>query len=435
MILHLAMFTWTDDVTADGCRGAHRRSSGDGRRHPGTAQLSLRREPARCDRATPTTRWRPSSTMRRGLAAYLDSDAHQAVYDRLLGRMIAERSGRAAGYRPDAGMTGDACGGAPRARATCASRSAPIPEPGPGEALVRVTVCGVCGTDAIEFDRGLLLTPPVTLGHEFAGVVEAARRGRRRPRRRGIRGVRRGHLVRQAASPAGEGRTNLCRTYRTAGLQVDGGLAGYVDVPAGILLDVTDSGLPMTRSDSRSRCRSPCTSCAAAALRAGDDAVVVGIGGIGSFITFAAAATGARVIAVDRSTDRLELARSLGAARRHPRRHGIARRRALARSARSNPTCSSRSADRRPAWQAVLGAAHPGAVIVPVGVPEGAGRRSHSAPGRCASTRHRGQRRARVRHDMPEAVRLLASRDGLVRHRARRPPARPARRRCAASRC
>ena len=39
------------------------------------------------------------------------------------------------------------------------------------------------------------------------------------------------------------GRTNLCATYRTAGLQVDGGLAGYVAVPAGILLDVSEVAL------------------------------------------------------------------------------------------------------------------------------------------------------------------------------------------------
>ncbi len=48
------------------------------------------------------------------------------------------------------------------------------PTPGPGEALVRVAVCGVCGSDSTEYGRGPVLTVlPVTLGHEFAGVVEA----------------------------------------------------------------------------------------------------------------------------------------------------------------------------------------------------------------------------------------------------------------------
>ncbi len=52
-------------------------------------------------------------------------------------------------------------------------------------------------------------------------------------------------------------------------------------------------------------------------LRAGDDAVIVGIGGIGAFIVVAAAATGARVTAVARDDDRLALAARLGAT------HGI----------------------------------------------------------------------------------------------------------------
>ena len=50
----------------------------------------------------------------------------------------------------------------------------PTPVPGPGEVLVRVAVCGVCGSDAAELDHGpLLTTAPVVLGHEFAGTVEA----------------------------------------------------------------------------------------------------------------------------------------------------------------------------------------------------------------------------------------------------------------------
>jgi (R,R)-butanediol dehydrogenase/meso-butanediol dehydrogenase/diacetyl reductase len=47
-----------------------------------------------------------------------------------------------------------------------------VPEPGEGEVLVRVAVCGICGSDATEFSRGPVLTHPgVVLGHEFAGVV------------------------------------------------------------------------------------------------------------------------------------------------------------------------------------------------------------------------------------------------------------------------
>jgi L-iditol 2-dehydrogenase len=51
----------------------------------------------------------------------------------------------------------------------------PMPEPGPGEALVKVTAVGLCGSDAHWFSEGSIgdaaLSQPLVLGHEFAGVV------------------------------------------------------------------------------------------------------------------------------------------------------------------------------------------------------------------------------------------------------------------------
>ena len=48
-----------------------------------------------------------------------------------------------------------------------------VPEPGPGEALVRVLTCGVCHTDLHYRDGGINDEFPFLLGHEAAGVVEA----------------------------------------------------------------------------------------------------------------------------------------------------------------------------------------------------------------------------------------------------------------------
>ncbi len=48
----------------------------------------------------------------------------------------------------------------------------PRPEPGPGEMVIRVDVCGVCGTDVKKIDKGLV-PPPRIFGHEIAGVVAA----------------------------------------------------------------------------------------------------------------------------------------------------------------------------------------------------------------------------------------------------------------------
>ena len=96
MILHLALFTWRDDVTADDVAELTAQLRGDGRRHPGTAQLSLRREPAAAAERRRLRAWRPIVDDEAGLAAYLDSAAHKTVYDQLLGRMIERAAGCAA---------------------------------------------------------------------------------------------------------------------------------------------------------------------------------------------------------------------------------------------------------------------------------------------------------------------------------------------------
>ena len=61
----------------------------------------------------------------------------------------------------------------------------PVPTPGRGEILLRVRLCGICGTDLEEYRHGPLVIPtgrphpltgrqaPLTMGHEFHGVVEA----------------------------------------------------------------------------------------------------------------------------------------------------------------------------------------------------------------------------------------------------------------------
>jgi (R,R)-butanediol dehydrogenase / meso-butanediol dehydrogenase / diacetyl reductase len=188
-----------------------------------------------------------------------------------------------------------------------------VPEPGDGEVLVRVAVCGICGSDATEYSRGPVLTrPPVVLGHEFAGVVERVGPG--------VDGLDPGAVVVAGAGIAcGEcrmcrrGRTNLCDSYRTLGLQHDGGLAGYVVAPASTLLDVSDSGLTLDTLGLTQPMAIAVHCVRRSGLDAGMVAVIVGVGGIGSFITVAAAATGARVLVVDRDPARLELAMALGA--------------------------------------------------------------------------------------------------------------------------
>ncbi|TIN31598.1 MAG: iditol 2-dehydrogenase, partial [Mesorhizobium sp.] len=46
------------------------------------------------------------------------------------------------------------------------------PVAGPDDLLVRIEACGICGTDRHLFHGEFPCTPPVTLGHEFSGIVE-----------------------------------------------------------------------------------------------------------------------------------------------------------------------------------------------------------------------------------------------------------------------
>lgn len=284
----------------------------------------------------------------------------------------------------------------------------PVPTPGPGEALVRVSVCGVCGSDASEFDRGPLLTvPPVTLGHEFVGVVEALG-----PDADGIAvgatvvcgaGVSCG-----TCKPCRAGRTNLCRSYQTLGLQRDGGLAEYVLAPVGILLNVTDSGLSTDTLGMAQPMSIAVHAVRRSGLRAGQDAVIVGAGGIGTFITVAAVATGARVLVADLNAERLELAARLGAfATLKADEGGLGER--ITRLGMDVDVYFEVTGSA-PGLASVLDAAQPGATIVPVGIQRGEPAlplgswtlREYTIVGTVAHV---------FATDMPEAVRLLGTRD------------------------
>lgn len=278
---------------------------------------------------------------------------------------------------------------------------------GPGDALVRVAVCGVCGSDATEYSRGPVLTVlPVTLGHEFVGVVEAVGEGVDLPI--GATVVCGAGISCGECKPCREGRTNLCRSYRTAGLQVDGGLAGHVTVPARTLLDVSARNLPTDTLGLAQPMSIAVHAVSRSGLREGQDAVIVGVGGIGAFLVHAAVATGARILAVDRSAERLELARSLGAVETLEAGGTSIRDRLVELGWEADVLFEvSGSAG---GLAEVLDAAQPGATIVPIGIQRGDvpvplgswTLREYTIVGTVAHV---------VAADLPRAVDLLAARD------------------------
>lgn len=185
-------------------------------------------------------------------------------------------------------------------------------DPGPGELILRVARASICGTDAAEWSHGPhLARRGVTLGHEFTGTVLAAGTD--------AGGLRAGdRVVSGAGVSCGEcgwcrtGRTNLCASYYTLGLQADGGLADLVRTPASICHRVPDAC-----GDDAAAMAQPLAvalhAVARSGVSAGDTCAVIGAGGIGALVIFAAASRGARVIAIDVDDRRLAAARTLGA--------------------------------------------------------------------------------------------------------------------------
>jgi 2-desacetyl-2-hydroxyethyl bacteriochlorophyllide A dehydrogenase len=108
----------------------------------------------------------------------------------------------------------------------------PRPVPGPHDLLVRVEACGICGSDRHMFRGEFPTAKPVTLGHEFSGIVEEAGVA--------VEGFRVGTRVTGDPNIAcGQcehclaGRPNLCHELSAIGVHRDGGFAEYVLVPEG----------------------------------------------------------------------------------------------------------------------------------------------------------------------------------------------------------
>ncbi|MGH8869751.1 MAG: zinc-dependent alcohol dehydrogenase [Actinomycetes bacterium] len=187
----------------------------------------------------------------------------------------------------------------------------PTPQAGPGEELVRVTAVGICGSDLHWYAEAGIgdarLREPLTLGHEFAGVVEGGPR----------------HGLRVAVDPARPceecetcrtGHRNLCPTVGFAGHRsTDGGLQDYVAWPSALL-----EPLPDSLSDADGAMLEPLGVAVHAAdlahLRVASRVAVIGCGPLGLLLLQVARAAGATtVVASDPLPHRRDAAKRLGA--------------------------------------------------------------------------------------------------------------------------
>lgn len=192
---------------------------------------------------------------------------------------------------------------------------APAPEIGPEDALVRVSMAGLCGTDYRIWSGDRPVTYPLILGHEFVGRIEAV--GRDVPQARvGERVVAEPNYSCGRCPLCLEGNRNLCARRTTVGIDVDGAFAELVRLPARCCWPVADSV-----SDDEAVMGEPLAVVVRAVQRglprSGETAAVVGAGTLGLLALQVLRAFDARVLVVSRSAKRFELARSLGAAETH----------------------------------------------------------------------------------------------------------------------
>jgi propanol-preferring alcohol dehydrogenase len=187
------------------------------------------------------------------------------------------------------------------------------PRPGPGEVVIRVQAAGVCHSD-LHILEGIAPFPtPMTLGHEGAGVVEEVGPG--------VTGVRPGQLVAvYGPNSCGDcrfcrsGQENLCPAGPSVGLGIDGSYAEFVRCRARSAVPVPEGVTAAQAAVATDAVLTPYHALkAVGGLRAGELAVIVGLGGLGMNAVEIAHLLGAYVIAIDLIPAKLEQARAMGA--------------------------------------------------------------------------------------------------------------------------
>lgn len=169
---------------------------------------------------------------------------------------------------------------------TFAVSARPTPVPGPGEVLLRVKDCGVCGSD-LKMWAGThaFLRPPLVLGHEVYGTVESAGRGSSIAP--GTQAVVFPPVGCGACFHCERGQEQLCADMTFYGGQIPGGLAEHVVVAEANLIEIP-AGVPDDLRVLIEPLAVGVHAVARAAVEPGESAVVIGAGAIGLFTALVA---------------------------------------------------------------------------------------------------------------------------------------------------
>lgn len=176
-----------------------------------------------------------------------------------------------------------------------------------GEALLKITKVGICGTDLHAFaGNQAFFTYPRILGHELATRIEEIGENDK-GLKNGDNVVVMPYLSCQKCVACRAGKTNCCTNIAVLGIHTDGGMQEYITVPVDILIPaqkLTDDQMAVVE---------PLAIGAHAIRRAniqsGETIVVIGCGPIGIGIMKLAQIEGAKIIAIDVNQERLAYAK------------------------------------------------------------------------------------------------------------------------------
>ncbi|HLE34525.1 MAG TPA: zinc-binding dehydrogenase [Nitrososphaerales archaeon] len=192
----------------------------------------------------------------------------------------------------------------------------PKPEVGANDVLLKVKAAGICHSDIHVLDGVVMVSPPVTLGHEIAGEV-AELGANVNHFKKGDRALV--HFL----SPCGacnyclEGRGMVCENLFTRpgyGFSADGGYAEYCKVDADRLVPVPEEvPLDFAATLGCAGITSYHAVNSVGKVSVTDNVAIYGVGGVGMYAVQIAKLCGANVIAIGRNQEKLKMAESLGA--------------------------------------------------------------------------------------------------------------------------
>ena len=178
-------------------------------------------------------------------------------------------------------------------------------------AIVKITGCGLCGSDIVKYKQGLV-KPDTVLGHEVVGTIEKIKTNT--GFKTGDRIVLGHHVPCYKCVYCKNENYSMCREFKDSNI-IPGGFGEYVYVSERHLEDTVQK-VPETLSDNESSFTEPAACCLRAVRRAGvkkDDIVlVIGLGSIGLLMGQILKSYGAKVMGCDLIRERIELAVELG---------------------------------------------------------------------------------------------------------------------------